>query len=106
MIHLPSLINQIVCPCVEYENLIWGPFFIADCNKIESIQWKATRMVSNIRNLEYQERLKVLKLSSLKYQRYRGDMITLYNLMHSNYAVADLGFSKGGFWFCKSSAQN
>ena len=30
----------LVCVCVEYGNLIWGPFFIADCNRIENIQRK------------------------------------------------------------------
>jgi len=61
-----KLYKSIVRPSVKYGNLIWGPFFIADCNKIENNHQKATRMVSNIRNFEYQDRVKVLKLPSLK----------------------------------------
>ena len=88
-----KLYKSIVHPCVEHGNLIWGPFFIAGCNRIENIKRKATRMVSDMRDLEYQERLEVLKLLLLKYQRYRGDMITLYNLTHSNYDANFHNFS-------------
>ena len=39
-----------------------------DIHKLEKIQQKATRMVNSIRHLEYEERLKVLKLN------YIGDI--------------------------------
>jgi len=48
---------------------------------------KATRMIGSIRYLDYEERLKVLKLPSLFYRRYRGDMIAVYNLLNGKYDI-------------------
>ena len=36
----------------------------------------------DIRHLPYQDRLKSLKLPSLRYRRRRGDMIAVYQLLH------------------------
>ena len=55
----------------------WGPFFVTDQIAIEKIQKHATKMVSTIKNLPYNECLIILKLPipSLYYHRKRGDMI-------------------------------
>ena len=42
-------------------------------------------MVDSIRHLDYEEWLKVLKLPSFNYRRYRGDMIAVYNILHGKY---------------------
>ena len=44
-------------------------------------------MIKSIRNLDYEERLKVLNLPSLHYRRYRGDMIAVYNMLHNKYDI-------------------
>jgi len=36
---------------------------------------RATKLVTSIKHLPYAERLKALQLPTLKYRRYRGDMI-------------------------------
>ena len=36
-------------------------------------------------HLTYKERLKSLKLPTLQYRRYRGDMIEMYKLTHGHY---------------------
>ena len=45
---------------------------------LEAVQRRATRLVLKIRNKEYPERLKKLKLPSLAYRGRRGDMIEVY----------------------------
>ena len=47
---------------------------------IENVQRRATKQVPWLRDLPYMERLKLLNLPTLKYRRYRGDMITTYKL--------------------------
>ena len=79
---LPFLYKAIVRPLLEYGNQTWGPFNMADKRLLERVQRRATRLVSEIRPLPYQERLRVLGLPSLQYRRRRGDMIVMYNLMH------------------------
>ena len=74
-----SLYKTLVQPILEYGNLVWGPNYKEDIYKVENTQQKATRMVNSIRNFEYEEQLKVLKLQSLNYRIYRGDMIAVCN---------------------------
>ena len=78
----PYLYKTIVRPALEYGNTIWGPFYLLDQYKIEKIQRKATRFCNRIRHLQYEERLSLLKLPSLYYRRFRGDMLTTFNLFH------------------------
>jgi len=73
-----------VRPHLEYGNPIWGPFNKADQKLVERVQRRATRVVTTIRGMPYEDRLRALKLPSLQYRRRRGDMILLYNLMHGN----------------------
>ena len=81
----PYLYKSIVQPTLEYGNLIWGPFYLLDQQKIESVQRKATKLIQEIRHLQYEERLLFLKIPSLYYRRYRGDMIMTFNLIHHHF---------------------
>ena len=38
--------------------------------------------ISNFKNLEYTERLKELDLHTLKYRKFRGDLIQMYKIMN------------------------
>ena len=67
-----------------------GPHYKTDINKLENIQRKATRMVRSLKHLDYEERLRALHLPTLRYRRYRGDMIAVFNILHSTY---DIDFS-------------
>ena len=78
---LPLLFKSLVRSKLEYGNLIWGPFFKEDAKSIERVQRRATRMVPNLRHLEYKDRLRQLNLPSMKHRRRRGDMIFAYKIM-------------------------
>jgi len=78
-----NLYKALVCPQLEYGNAIWGPFYSVDQTKIENVQRAATTLVSSIRHLSYEQRLRTLDLPSLKYRRLHGDTINVYSLLHS-----------------------
>jgi len=60
---------------LEYANSVWYPKRKTDVDKLERIQKRATKLIPGLSNKSYIERLNVLNLPTLKYRRYRGDMI-------------------------------
>lgn len=68
-----TLFTTIVRPHLEYGAPIWNPYKIKLINLIENVQRRSTKQVPGLRDLPYKERLRRLKLPSLKYRRYRGD---------------------------------
>ena len=48
-----------------------------DVDKLERVQKRATKLIPELSKKSYSDRLKALKLPTLKYRRYRGDMIQL-----------------------------
>ena len=78
---ISTLFKAMVRPLLEYGNAIWGPHFKTDVKSIESIQRRATRMIPELRDMSYGDRLKTLKLPSLIYRRRRGDMIQMFKIM-------------------------
>ena len=85
---LPLLFNTMVRPLLEYCNTIWGPFGKGDQKRVERVQRRATRMVVNLKHLPYPERLRSLGMPSLCYRRRRGDMISVYQLLHEGMALS------------------
>ena len=65
------LFDEVTLPLrhLEYGNVIWGPFYKGDIKALERIQRRATKLVPQIRNLSYEQRLKKLNLSSLTHRR-------------------------------------
>ncbi len=53
----------------------------ADINHLERIQRFATRLVTGIRHLPYEERLQRLNLHSLQWRRLRADLITAFKIL-------------------------
>ena len=64
-----------------------GPNYKVDEDAIEKVQRYATRLVPSIKHLPYEERLKCLKLPTLKYRKLRGDMIMTYNILNGHLNV-------------------
>lgn len=86
-----KLYKVLIRPHLEYGNIIWNPRFKKDIDAIERVQKRATKLVYSVRHLSYPERLKALKLPSLTYRRFRGDMIEVYKLLHN---LEDIPYSR------------
>ena len=82
-----TLYKSLVRPHLEYISPIWSPRFLKEQRAIENTQRRATRMVRNLSNKSYPERLKALGLPTLEYRRKRADMIQTYKIMHGHYNV-------------------
>ena len=80
-----QLFTSIVRPHLEYAAAVWNPHLHRHIVAFENVQRRATRLVPGLKDLPYMERLKVLKLPTLVFRRYRGDMIEMFKLTHGIY---------------------
>ena len=79
------LYTSLVRPQIEYANPVWSPRFMKDITMVENVQRRATKMIPEIKDFSYEDRLKFLKLPTLAYRRARGDMIETYKILNSKY---------------------
>ena len=70
-----TLYKSLVCPVLEYCSTVWSTYYKKDSERIEKVQRKATKLVCTIKDWDYPERLKHLKLPSLVYRRRRADLL-------------------------------
>ena len=70
---------------LEYANSVWNPHKISLIRDLEKVQKRATKMVHACRKMPYAERLRFLKLPTLKFRRLRGDMIEVYKILSGLY---------------------
>jgi hypothetical protein len=75
------LYSVLVRPHLEYAVQVWNPYLIGEKEKIEKVQRRATKIVKEIKNIPYEQRLKQLNLMSTETRRQRGDMIMTYKIM-------------------------
>ena len=65
---------------MEDAALVWNCLSKKYVKKVEKVQRRATKMIPQLRNLNYEERLLNLDLTSLEERRRRGDMIQMYKV--------------------------
>ena len=88
------LYHSLVRPHLEYAVQSWSPALVKDNAMIERMQRRATKMISGLYHLSYEERLQELKLYSLEKRRIRGDLIQVFRIMKQidKVDIADLGW--------------
>ena len=64
---------------------VWSPYLERDIKEMESVQIRATKMIPETKNLNYEQRLRLLKLPTLVYRRHRGDVIEMYKMLSGLY---------------------
>ena len=74
----PSLVRT----HMEYAVQAWSPQLNKDIILLEKVQQRATRLVPEIRDLDYKSRLASLGLITLSERRRRGDLIEVFKIMH------------------------
>ena len=77
-----TLDTTLICPHLEYASVIWNPCQLGNARSIEKIQRRATRIVPQLRDIPYHDRLNALDLPSLLYRRRFLDMVIVYKIIH------------------------
>jgi hypothetical protein len=74
-------------PHLEYAAAVWSPYKQHDIviDSIENVQRRATKQIPSLNDMEYPDRLKKLKMPTLKYRRLRGDMIETFKIITGIY---------------------
>ena len=75
------IFKGLVRPHLEYGAPVWSPHHLNLINTIENVQRRATKLLPGMRDLDYDERLRTLKLPTLAYRRVRGDMIQVFKML-------------------------
>ncbi len=83
---ITRLYKALVRPQLEYCVQAWRPYLKKDIEKIEKVQRRATKMISECSKLSYEDRLKITGLTTLEDRRNRGDLIEVFKILR--------GFSK------------
>ena len=76
-----SLYTALVRPCLEYAIQFWSPHLQKDIDHLERVQRRATKIIPELRNKTYEQRLNKLNLFSLQKRRRRGDMIETFKML-------------------------
>ncbi|XP_062589095.1 uncharacterized protein LOC134250751, partial [Saccostrea cucullata] len=81
----------------EFHYRVRGPPWarkVVKLRMIEGVQRRATKQIPGLAKLSYEERLKKLKLPTLKYRRHRGEMIEVYKITSGKYDPLATDFIK------------
>ena len=81
------LYSTLVRPNLEYAVQVWNPYQKGEKEKIEKIQRRATKMVRELKDNCYEERLHKLDLMSTETRRERGDQIMCYKILNNKVTV-------------------
>ena len=76
------LYKAIVRPHLEYCIQAWRPYRKKDIDTLERIQRRATKMIPELRDLSYEERLKECGLTTLETRRLKGDQIEVFKILN------------------------
>ena len=85
--NIMNFYKTLVRPILDFCSGIWNPYLKQDIEKLEKVQRQATKMISEIRNLPYRERLRRCKLMTLEERRRRYDLIEMFKIMKGIYKV-------------------
>ena len=76
------LYKAIVRPHLEYCIQAWNPHLRKDVKTLEKIKRRATKLIPELRDLTYEERLKECGLTTLETRRIMGDQIEVFKILN------------------------
>lgn len=78
---LVPLFKTFVRPLLEYAVAAWCPWHEQDMQKLEKVQQRLVKQLSDKKGATYEEQLKNLGLTTLRKRRKRGDLIETFKCM-------------------------
>ena len=82
-----TIYKTIIRPVIDYGDSVWNPSLKKHIQMIENIQRRGTKLVPDLVNMSYTERLKALNLPTLIYRRKRGDLIQVFKILNGHYDI-------------------
>lgn len=79
------LFKALVRPHLEYAATVWNPHLKKHIEIVENVQRRATKLLPNLHDKTYEERLQILKLPTLRFRRMRGDIIETFKILKGIY---------------------
>ena len=70
-----TIYKAYIRPHLEYCIQAWSPHLVKDIEVLEKVQRAATKLITELKKLEYNEKLRRLDHTTLQRQRIRGDLI-------------------------------
>ena len=74
--------KAIDAPHLEYCIQAWRPYHKKDIDALEQIQRQTTKIIPELRDLSYEERLKECGLTTLETRRSRGVQIEVFKILN------------------------
>ena len=84
------LFNGFVRPHLEYCVSVWSPYLVKDIECLEIVQCRAITLVQGLKYKQYDERLKLLGITSLQKRRNTVDLIQVFIIV-KGFDTVDFG---------------
>ena len=78
------LYKAIVRPHLEYCIQAWRPYLRKDIDMLDKVQRRTTKLITGLRDLSYDDRLKECGLTTLETRRLRGDQIEVFKILNGH----------------------
>ena len=77
-----TLYCSLVRPHLEYAIQSWSPYYQKDISELEKVQRRMTKLVPELKDLDYETRCSRLGITILEKRRQRGDLIESYKILN------------------------
>ena len=72
---------------LEYCCQIWNPNYNKNIDLVEGVQRQATKLITGMQNLSYDDRVKHLGLVRLNTRRLRSDLVETFKIINGKYSI-------------------